>query len=236
MEGIGGPRRLIGVYHPSWLSGGSLLVAGLLAHMASLQLIEHFITTYPSVPDVFMQRLPYVDFGPPGELCFVAFLVLAVGRLLRSQPETGPAILAKLGLFYMVRGVFLFVMPIGSPADAPPLGSRFVLYPFPSHAYFPGGHVGLMTMLSLSVHDDRWRRSFLAATALFAFGTLLARTHYTGDAIGGWLLAYAITAWARHHLVAARSASRNAKLRLGQTREWRALRITNRSRDAISMP
>ena len=81
-----------------------------------------------------------------------------------------------------------------------PIASRFSLYPFAGHAYFPGGHTGVMTILSLSVHVTRWRRVFLAATAIFAFGTMLSRTHYTADALGGWLLGYAIINWGRRHL------------------------------------
>ena len=194
-------RRLIGDYRPSLLSGSLLFGAGLLIHMVSLKLIEQFTTTFPSLPDVLMARLPYVDFGIPGELYFFAFFVVVAAVLMRSQAERVPSLLAKLGIFYAFRGVFLFLMPIGSPADAPPLASRFVLYPFPSHAYFPGGHVGLMTMLSLSVHETRWRRCFLLATGLFAAGTILARTHYTADSVGGWLLGYAITSWSRRHFV-----------------------------------
>src|SRR6185295_1343524 len=176
------------------------LVAGLAVHNACLMLVERFTSSFPSVPDVLLARLPYVAFGLPGELCFVAFLVTASTLLFRWQIATVPAVLARLGLFYACRGLFLLFLPIGAPLGAPSLDSRFVLYPWASHAYFPGGHAGLMTILSLSVENRRWRLGLLAATAVFAFGTLLARTHYTADALGGWLLGYAIIAWSRRHL------------------------------------
>jgi membrane-associated phospholipid phosphatase len=113
-------------------------------------------------------------------------------------------------VFYGLRGVFLFVLPLGMPPTAPPLESRFVLWPFPGHAYFPGGHTGMMTVLSLSVISRSWRRAFLVATFAFAFGTLLSRTHYTGDALGGWCIGYAIVLWGRRHVVM-RPASYTAK-------------------------
>ena len=177
--------------------GWCALVAGLTLHMSALAAIGRLVREFPSVPDVVHAWLPYVDFGVPGELCFAAFLVTIIVVLYRTQPRTVPVILTLLGLFYAVRGVFLFLLPIGVPPTAPPLGARFVFWPFAGHAYFPGGHTGMMTLLSLSVVSRPWRRAFLAFTCAFAIGTLLARTHYAADAVGGWLVAYAIVLWGR---------------------------------------
>ena len=185
------------VAHVSPAFGWCALVAGIALHMSALAAIGRLVRTFPSVPDVVHARLPYVDFGVPGELCFAAFLVSIIVVLYRTQPRTVPVILTLLGLFYAVRGVFLFLLPIGMPPTAPPLGARFVFWPFAGHAYFPGGHTGMMTLLSLSVVSRSWRRAFLAFTCAFAIGTLLARTHYAADAVGGWLVAYAIVLWGR---------------------------------------
>lgn len=179
------------------LFGIASLVTGLDVHMSALASIGKLVRKFPSVPDVVHEHLPYVDFGLPGELCFAAFLITMIVVLFRTQPRTVPVILTLLGIFYAVRGVFLFLLPIGSPPTAPPLGERFVFWPFAAHAYFPGGHTGMMTVLSLSVVSRARRRAFLAATCAFAIGTLLARTHYAADALGGWLLGYAIVMWGR---------------------------------------
>jgi len=187
-------------FRPNLWTGSLVLAAGLCMHMGCLTLVERLVPSFPSVPDVLLERLPYVSFGLPGELFFFAFVVAVTWAILRSPTMTASAVLTQLGLFYAVRGLFLFFLPIGSPADAPALTSRFVLYPFASHAYFPGGHAGLMTILSLSVHETRWRRAFLACTIVFAVGTMLARTHYTADWLGGALVGYAIVSWGRRHL------------------------------------
>ena len=198
------PRSLVSsLFHfqPTLRDGLLMLVAGLALHMSSLAGIEQFVHTFPSVPDVLHSNLPYVDFGLPGELVYAAFLLTITAVLVKRQPRTVPGILFLLGVFYGLRGVFLFVLPLGMPPTAPPLESRFVLWPFPGHAYFPGGHTGMMTVLSLSVVSRSWRRAFLVATFAFAFGTLLSRTHYTGDALGGWCIGYAIVLWGRRHVV-----------------------------------
>jgi hypothetical protein len=201
-----GRRLALGLFHPGLGSGALVFMTGLLVHNACLTAIERLTSHFPSVPDVLMSRLPYVAFGLPGELGFLAFLIVVATVLIRAQPRTVPSVLVKLGLFYAFRGLFLFFLPIGPPFDAPALENRFVLYPWANHAYFPGGHVGLMTILSLSVQERRWRRILLIATGSFALGTLLARTHYTADALGGWLLAYAVISWGRRHLAAPQSS------------------------------
>ena len=177
--------------------GAFALVLGLTVHMTALAAIGRLVRTFPPVPDVVHASLPYVDFGLPGELCFAAFMLAMITVLCRTQPKTVPVVLVLLGVFYAVRGVFLFLLPIGSPPTAPPLTARFVFWPFATHAYFPGGHTGMMTVLSLSVASRAWRRAFLVATGAFAFGTLLARTHYAADAVGGWLVGYTIVMWGR---------------------------------------
>jgi hypothetical protein len=192
--------RAPGGIHVTPVAGVLAFCGGLAVHMGALALIERFVRVFPAMPDVVHAHLPYVDFGWPGELAYAAFMIAAVVVLFRTQPASVPPILAMLGLFYAVRGVFLFLMPIGMPPTAPPLASRFVFWPFASHAYFPGGHAGMMTVISLSVASRPWRRAFVAFTFAFAIGTLLARTHYAADALGGWLAGYAIVLWGRRRL------------------------------------
>lgn len=180
--------------------GIAALVLGLASHMVALASVDALVRDFPSVPDVVHDRLPYFDFGAPGEWAYAVFMLAMVFVLFRRQPRTVPVILTRLGVFYALRGVFLFLLPIGAPPTAPGLDERFVLWPFAGHAYFPGGHTGMMTVLSLSVAAPRWRRAFLAATFAFALGTMIARTHYTADAVGGWLLGYAVVLWGRARL------------------------------------
>ena len=185
------------------------LAAGLAVHMSALAAIEQLVPAFPSVPDVVHQRLPYVDFGAPGEWLFFAFLATVFVRLVRQRPADLPRALTMLGVFYAIRGVFLFLLPIGAPPTAPSLDSRFVLWPFARHAYFPGGHAGMMTILAASVASRPWRRALLAFVVVFAFGTLLARTHYAADALGGILLGWGIVRGSRRpRTEAARRAAR----------------------------
>jgi membrane-associated phospholipid phosphatase len=185
---------------PTIVSSVVVAALGVAIHNGCLTLVERFVSSYPHVHDVVEARLPYVEFGPAGEVFFAAVILTFILVIARFQARSIPRILTMLGAFYALRGVFLLLLPIGSPVQAPALAARFALYPFASHAYFPGGHVGVMTTLSLSVRPIPWRRAFFVLTALFALGTILARTHYTADVLGGWMLAYAIVKWSQGHL------------------------------------
>ena len=196
--GLGWPARA--VLRPSVGNGLVVLALGVAIHMSALALIERFVDSFPGIPDVLQAHLPNVQFGLPGEICFVVFLVSYATLLMRSQPRALPAVLTMLGLLYGIRGLFLFALPIGMPPTALPLAARFSFYPYGGHGYFPGGHCGIMTIMSLSLRDTRWRRGFMTATLVFAFGTILSRAHYTADAMGGLLAGYAIVAWGRRHL------------------------------------
>jgi membrane-associated phospholipid phosphatase len=188
------------VLHPSLVLALAVAIAGLATNLGSLKLTERLVQTFPSVPDVIQARLPYVDFGVPGEFVFVAFLITCATRLIRRQPRSVASVLCLVGAFYAIRGVFLFLLPIGSPPTAPAETHRFVMYPYANHAYFPGGHAGLMTILSLSMADRRWRRALMVVTIVFAVGSVMARHHYTADVLAGGLLGYALVSWGRGKL------------------------------------
>lgn len=179
------------------------IIAGLLGiavHMAALALADAWVTTFPSMPDVVLAHLPRLNLFLVGEILFAVYLACFGFVVFAYRRCDIPKLLIMLGLFYGVRGLFLFTMPIGAPVDAPPVADRFALYPYPSHAYFPGGHIGLLFLCSFFVPQRKLRRFFLVAAILFGIGSLLTRAHYTGDLLGGVLLAYAVTVWGERHL------------------------------------
>lgn len=167
--------------------------------MMALSITDRLVPVFPSIHDVVLERLPRLDLFFIGELFFAAFLICFAVMYFRERPRDLPYLLVMLGIFYAARGVFLLLLPIGAPLDAPALADRFVLYPFANHAYFPGGHVGILFLMSRTIQHRLFHPLFITATIVFGIGTMLARAHYTADIIGGLLLAYAVEAWARRH-------------------------------------
>lgn len=177
-----------------------ILLIGVGLHYAALIVVDTNIRSFPTVPDLLMDRLPRLDF-PSWTEAFFVFIVAAFAFIFfRRQWRQAPQLLATIGVYYACRAIFLFFLPIGSPLGALPPDSRLNIYGFAAHAYFPGGHIGLLFLMSFFL-ADRWPRRIMAvATVLFGLGTILAKTHYTADVFGGFLLAYAVWAWSQRHL------------------------------------
>lgn len=178
--------------------GPFVALAGITIHTLLQTSIDRLVTDFPSVPDVLLARLPYWDLYIIGEMVFWLYLALFAFVYFREHHDLAH-LLILIGLFYGIRGLFLFVLPLGPPADAPPLADHFTLYPYPDHAFFPGGHVGLLILFALQIDRRPLRMAFLAAAVVFGVGSLLSRAHYTADLLGGMLLAYAVAAWGWHH-------------------------------------
>lgn len=193
------------------LIGLSVGIAGVALHMGALWVADQTVETFPSVTDIVMEAIPFYNLFGIGEIAFWVIMAGFAFVLLRWRLKDLGYIFALLGLFYAFRGLFLLLLPIGAPADAPALGERLVIYPYASHAYFPGGHVGVMFLLAMLIPRARIRWLFLCAALLFGFGSVISRAHYSADIVGGLLVAYAVWNIGERHIAGrfgAESASR----------------------------
>lgn len=182
------------------LLGIAIALLGVSFHMLALWTADQYVEHFPTVTDVLMRQFPYVNLYGSGEVVFWLFLASFATVFFRERPRDIGYALALVGLLYASRGIFLLLLPIGPPLDAPQISDRFVLYPYPDHAFFPGGHVGLMFLFSLLVRHRRIRLAFVLATILFGIGSVLARAHYTADILGGLLLGYAVVQFGKAYL------------------------------------
>jgi hypothetical protein len=178
-----------------------IAVFGVAFHMFALAAADRLVADFPSVTDVFMERLPYWNLYGIGEVVFWVFLALFAFTFFRERPRDLPFVLTLIGLFYGIRGLFLLLLPIGAPVGAPALDERFVLYPYAGHAFFPGGHVGLLFLFSLLVQNRGARVLFILLAVLFGIGSVIARAHYTADLLGAFLLSYTLVALGSRHLL-----------------------------------
>ena len=174
-----------------------VLAAGVGWHMSAPWLAERASDTFPTIHDVVLDQLPFVDLFGVGEVAFFVLLALFAYVHLGRQRQELPTVLTLLGIFYGLRGFFLLLLPIGAPVDAPALADRFELYPYASHAYFPGGHIGILLLMTLTVRNRSWRTFFVCTILLFGLGSMLTRSHYTADVLGGLMLGYGIWLWGR---------------------------------------
>jgi len=175
-------------------------LAGVGVHMVGLALIDRLTTNYPSIADPILARLPFVSLFGVGEVIFIALIAALTISFFRSRPQEVSYLLIMIGIYYALRGVFLFLMPIGSPLDAPPVDTRFHFYPYAGHAYFPGGHVGIMLLLAMMTINKPMRWVLIIAILIFGFGSMLTRAHYSGDILGGLMLGYVVYVFSERNI------------------------------------
>jgi len=168
-----------------------IALTGIAWNFAALALSERWIRHFPSVPDVLLDRLPYMDLYRIGEVFVACVVAIFLATFLRDRANHFGHLLALVGMFYAVRGTFLLLLPLGPPIGAPLVAARFSIYPSAGHAYFPSGHLGLLTLLAL-MSPARYQTLFWGAAALFAVGACLAKAHYSADLIGAVIVAYAV--------------------------------------------
>lgn len=177
-----------------WVLSISVLLLGIAIQYTGLALAEAWVHSYPSVRDVLVEQLPNWQFGIFGEAYFLVLLLAINWPLFRSGARRVPQVLITLGVFYAVRGIIQLLFPIGPPIDAIPVGQRIDFYGFAEHAFFPGGHVGIMTIM-LYFNRTKQRPWLIFGVVLFALGTAIARTHYVVDSLMGAILGYAVAVW-----------------------------------------
>lgn len=178
-----------------WLLSIVVAIVGVGWQYVSLWWVEKLVTTFPHVPDVLMDKLPRVEFGVWGEVTFLALILTFAIPHFRYHAWDTPRILVTLGLWYFIRGWFMLLLPLGAPLNAVPPEQRLNVWGFASHAFFPGGHFGVLTILALQHQTAHWRRWMWIGIVLFGFGSILSKNHYTIDLFASLLLAYGLTTW-----------------------------------------
>lgn len=129
---------------------------------------------------------------------WLAFHVLAVLSWLRWEREQLPFILGTIGLFMIVRNVFITFTPVGIPEGIIPLYTQPALSAMRDilifdHELFFSGHTGTPFLYFLLSRGPRpWRGFLLGFSILMAIGVLLTRNHYTIDVLGAYFITYAI--------------------------------------------
>lgn len=146
-----------------------------------------------SVTDIILNNIRVYDV----DLIFVygpLVLWIFVGAVLFFQPRRLPLTFKSIGLFVLIRSLFITLTHIG---------------PFPTHAAIPltgvlgdftsggdlffSGHTGLPFLLALIFWDRLpLRIIFLASSVLFGVIVLLGHLHYSIDVLSAFFITYTI--------------------------------------------
>lgn len=180
------------------------LIAGLSINIISqIYLYNNYNkgAIYPEMSDLILDKVPVIDVSIIYDL-LVIIIFFAVVMYVIQRKEYGriPYFLLLSGIFYIIRGIFVVLTPLGNPPGfngSDPLFNGFCAYEF---GVYPSGHVGNTFLLLLLVNDKIYRYVMWLCMAGIIIALFLSHCHYSIDIFSGFIFAYAIKVFGDKHL------------------------------------
>ena len=157
--------------------------------------------TLPMLSDLILDNLPAVDVSLIYDIvCLIPIFLASIYVVHKKDYDRIPFFLIMIGLFYIVRGIFIVLTPFGNP----PLfnGSDILFNGFSKYelGVYPSGHAGNVFLLLLLVKDRAYKWIIACCLIVVILALFLAHGHYSIDILSGIFFAYAIRAFGEKHL------------------------------------
>ena len=155
--------------------------------------------------DPFLALLPVVNTVPVLTYGWLVVHMTAWYTWVVYEPRRIPYFLGTIGLFVLVRTLFVALDPVGAPAGMINLNASYLLSPLRGvlafdNEFFFSGHTAVPFLYYLFCPYPWYRRFFLAAAIVMGASVLLSRNHYTIDVLGAFFMTYGIFALSRRLL------------------------------------
>jgi membrane-associated phospholipid phosphatase len=151
---------------------------------------------YPEMSDLILDKVPVIDVSIIYDLLVIGiFFAVVIYVVQRKEYGRIPYFLLLSGIFYIIRGIFVVLTPLGNPPNfngSDPLFNGFCAYEF---GVYPSGHVGNSFLLLLLVNDKIYRYIMWFCMAGIIIALILSHCHYSIDIFSGFFFAYAIKAF-----------------------------------------
>jgi hypothetical protein len=179
------------------------ILAGIGVNNASQAYLHSYISQGKSLPilsDMILDKLPVIDVSLIYDLFAIVPIVLAVVYIVhRKDYNRLPFILLMVGIFYIVRGIFIVLTPFGNPPmfnGSDPLFHGFANYEI---GVYPSGHAGNVFLILLLVNDRIYKWMIGICLVVVIIALFLAHSHYSIDILSGLFFAYAIRSYGLKH-------------------------------------
>lgn len=180
-----------------------IFIAGVAVNNASQAYLHYYISkgkTLPILSDLILDKLPFINVALIYDMFGIISIVLAgVYIVHRKDYNRLPFILLMIGIFYVVRGIFIVLTPFGNPPmfnGSYPLFHGFANYEL---GVYPSGHAGNVFLILLLVNDRVYKWLIGICLILVIFSLFLAHSHYSIDILSGLFFAYAIRSYGLKH-------------------------------------
>lgn len=179
------------------------VLAGIALNIASQTYLHNYMSegkTLPMLSDLILDNLPVIDLSLVYDIvCLVPIFLMFIYIVHKKEYNRVPFILLMVGIFYLVRGVFIVLTPFGNPpmfGGSDPLFNGFSKYEL---GVYPSGHAGNLFMLFLLVNDSVYKKIILACLIIVIIALLLSHGHYSIDIFSGIFFSYAIRSYGIKH-------------------------------------
>jgi hypothetical protein len=157
----------------------------------------------PLSSDWLLDRLPALNLVPLLTWGWLALHGWALAVALLYEPRRMPLLLFVLGVYLLVRTLYVFLSPIGAPLhllDMRELDGLFGAvageYTFQNEFVF-SGHTAVPFLFFLFFERRLHRAVMLAGSFVMAAAVLLTHNHYSVDVLSAYLVGYAVFALGR---------------------------------------
>lgn len=176
-----------------------ILIFGIFVNqLSSYYLSKKYSDNLPVLNDFLLDKLPYLRIQWFYDLIPLTALLFFVLYSIKYKFESAPYILLIFGVTQLVRGIFIFLTPLGSP-----LLNYDCLRLFDSRAFrfgvYPSGHTLSTFLCYLLTDNKRYKMLFLILTLLLIVSLLLGRGHYSIDIFSALIFDYAIYSYLEKH-------------------------------------
>ncbi|MEI6049127.1 MAG: hypothetical protein WCS03_09545 [Bacteroidota bacterium] len=179
------------------------LIFGVGLNTASQTYLHNYISegkTLPMLSDLILDNLPVIDVSLIYDSVSLIPIILTVVYIFhRKAFNRIPLFLFLIGVFYVVRGIFIVLTPFGNPPmfnGSDPLFHGFANYEL---GVYPSGHVGNVFLLLLLVKDRVYKWIIGICLIIVIIALFLAHGHYSIDILSGIFFSYAIRSYGEKH-------------------------------------
>jgi hypothetical protein len=179
------------------------VLTGIGLNNASQAYLHYYISQGKSLPilsDMILDKLPVINVSLIYDIFAIIPILLGVVYIIHKRDYNRiPLMFLMIGIFYVVRGIFIVLTPFGNPPmfnGSDPLFHGFANYEL---GVYPSGHVGNVFLIFLLVNDKTYKWLIGICLTIVILALFLAHGHYSIDILSGLFFAYAIRSYGEKH-------------------------------------